>query len=154
MSRGKREDTGKWVEGYYVELPEDQHGKKLCLIIGLDGQYNRIIPETAGGCTGLTDKKNKLMFEGDIVKSIWQHLGDTDTVTGIVKYDNATFFLETNYHYFYFEDNIFSIQCEVIGNIHDPKLIDDIDKPVVENIAQPVLKPATEPPENFQLINA
>lgn len=43
LSRGKRENTGKWVEGYYVELLEDQHGKKLCLIIGLDGQYNRII---------------------------------------------------------------------------------------------------------------
>ncbi len=48
LSRGKREDTEKWVEGYYVELPEDQHGEQLHIIIGLDGQYNRIIPETAG----------------------------------------------------------------------------------------------------------
>lgn len=64
LSRGKREDTGKWVTGYYVELPEDQHGKNFCLIIGLDGQYNRIIPKTVGRCTGLTDKNDTLIFEG------------------------------------------------------------------------------------------
>ncbi len=68
LSRGKREDTEKWVEGYYAELPEDQHGRKLCLIIGLDGQYNCIIPETAGRCTGLTDKNGTSIFEGDIVE--------------------------------------------------------------------------------------
>lgn len=68
LSRGKREDTGKWVEGYYVELPEDQHGKQLHLIIGLDGQYNRIIPETAGRCAETTDKNDVLIFEGDIVE--------------------------------------------------------------------------------------
>lgn len=70
LSRGKREDTGKWVTGYYVELPEDQHGEQLHIIIDLDGQYNRIIPETAGRCTGLTDKNDTLIFEGDIVKGV------------------------------------------------------------------------------------
>lgn len=68
LSRGKREDSGEWVEGYYAELPEDQHGKKLCLIIGLDGQYNRIIPETAEWCTDTTDKNGKRIFDGDIVE--------------------------------------------------------------------------------------
>ncbi len=68
LSRGKREDTGKWVGGYYAELPEDQHGKKLCLIIGLDGQYNRIVPETAGRCSETEDKNGVLISEGDIVE--------------------------------------------------------------------------------------
>lgn len=68
LSRGKREDTGKWVTGYYVELPEDQHGKNFCLIIGLDGQYNRIIPETAERCSETMDKNGVLVSEGDIVE--------------------------------------------------------------------------------------
>lgn len=47
LCRGKRKDTGKWVEGYYVEMPVGEK-EPLYLIIGLDGQYNRVIPETVG----------------------------------------------------------------------------------------------------------
>lgn len=68
LSRGKRKDNGEWVEGYYAELLEDRHGRKLCLIIGLDGLYNCIIPETAGRCTDTTDKNGKRIFDGDIVE--------------------------------------------------------------------------------------
>lgn len=154
LSRGKREDTEKWVEGYYVELPEEQNEKKLCLIIGLDGQYNRIIPETVGRCTCLTDKNGKMIFEGDIVI-----YGDTNNRyygTYVVAFEqrggSAYFGIKINDN----ETWQFCLEVhpkimEVISNIHDPKLIDDIDKPIVGNIAQPVLKPATEPPENFQI---
>jgi len=118
LSRGKREDNGEWITGYYVKLLEHH------IIFDLDGDVHYIIPETVGRCTGLTDKNGNRIFEEDIIKAIWQHLGNTDTVIGIVKYDNAAFILETNDHYLFFEDNIFSFECEVIGNIHDnPELI-------------------------------
>lgn len=76
-------------------------------------------PTTIGQFTGLTDKNGNRIFEGDILKAIWQHLSNTDTVIGVVKYDNADFILETDGHYLFFEDNIFSDECEVVGNIHD-----------------------------------
>ena len=66
--RGKREDSGKWVEGYRVELPQEKGAEPLYLIIGIDGQYNRVDPKTYGECTGSPDKNGKPIFEGDIVE--------------------------------------------------------------------------------------
>lgn len=153
LSRGKREDTGKWVKGYYVELPEDQHGKKLCLIIGLDGQYHRIIPETAGRCVCLTDKKGKHIFDGDIVT-----YGDTDNRY----YGNYAVVFEQRGGCAYFGIKIndnetwqFCLEVhpkimEVVGNIHDNKqMLERADMPVFNDVFQPVLQPTT--PENFEI---
>lgn len=63
LSRGKREDNGEWVTGYYVKLPEHH------IIFDLDGDVDYIIPETVGRCTSLTDKNGKMIFEGDILQT-------------------------------------------------------------------------------------
>lgn len=119
LSRGKREDTEKWVEGYYVELPEDQHGKKICLIIGLDGQYNRIIPETAGRYVCLNDKNGKLMFEGDIVKA---YLHNETKFTEKIEFRNGCFWFG-NWNIIEFLDKFRNY--EVIGNAYDnPELLE------------------------------
>ncbi len=119
--RGKRLDNKVWVEGYYLHLSEND----LHIIVGLDGQYNRIEPETRGECESMTDKNGVKIFEGDIIKAIWQHLGSTDTVVGSVVFIDASFVLETKEHFLFFEDNIFAVDCEVIGNIHDnPELLE------------------------------
>lgn len=134
LSRGKREDTGKWVTGYYAELPEDQHGEQLHIIIDLDGQYNRIIPETAGHCTGLTDKNDTLIFEGDIVKGVVlssEFIGDIVWIEEIASFgighhgkreptawENSSLFKRLRLGY---KDQF---AAEIIGNIHDnPELI-------------------------------
>ena len=65
ICRGKREDTGKWVEGYYVRL--DGIDSPLHIIIDRAGQYNRVLPETVGECTGCLDSMGRLIFEGDIL---------------------------------------------------------------------------------------
>lgn len=134
LSRGKREDTGKWVTGYYVELPEDQHGEQLHIIIDLDGQYNRIIPETAGRCTGLTDKNDTLIFEGDIVKGVVlssEFIGDIVWIEEIASFgighrgkreptawENSSLFKRLRLGY---KDQF---AAEIIGNIHDnPEMI-------------------------------
>lgn len=158
LSRGKREDTEKWVEGYYVKLPKDQHGEQLHIIIGLDGQYNRIIPETAGRCVGLTDKNSKLMFEGDIVN---HHTG----YFGVVAFGGCCdlfhslethlgFYIKWDTESYYRQDiGFWKKFIEVIGNIHDnPQMLSRADMPVSNGVFQPVFKSAT--PENFDIMEA
>ncbi len=125
LFRGKCCVSNTWHIGNLVKLEDDSDDNNVeYRIVKADKSYFVVIPETVGQYTGLTDKNDTLIFEGDIIKAIWQHLGNTDTVIGIVKYDNAAFILETNDHYLFFEDNIFSFECEVIGNIHDnPELL-------------------------------
>lgn len=130
LFRGKRVDNGEWVYGTYgrhtsfdamiIDRPYlDSNGDLTAL------NFWTVNPETVGQFTGLTDKNGNRIFEGDILKAIWQHLSNTDTVIGIVKYDDAAFILETDDHYLFFEDNIFSDECEVVGNIHDnPELLE------------------------------
>lgn len=80
ICRGKRKDTGRWVEGYYIRLDRSMDGP-LHIIVDRTGQYNTVIPETVGECTGYLDTAGRLVYEGDIVKSPdgetwvveWQH---------------------------------------------------------------------------------
>lgn len=67
ICRGKREDTGKYVEGYYVRL--DGIDSPLHIIIDRAGQYNRVLPETVGECTGCLDSMGRLIFEDDLLKN-------------------------------------------------------------------------------------
>lgn len=126
--RGKRLHNDEWALGCLIR------SNSKAMILVLDENTNRmsgtaVDPSTLGECTGKRDKNGKLIFEGDIIKAIWQQLNITSTVIGIVKYDNADFILETDDYYFFFEDNIFSAECEVIGNIHDnPELLNDRHK--------------------------
>lgn len=149
LSRGKREDTGKWVEGYYIELPKDQHGEQLHIIIDLNGQYHRIIPETAGRCVSLTDKNNKLMFEGDIVTGYFDH----EKIIGSITYgSDATFFIQRA-GLFGIGLNNAADWLSVIGNIHDNKqMLSRADMPVSNDVFQPVFQPTT--PENFEIMQA
>ena len=130
LCKGKRVDNGEWVEGYYVTIGEKYHyilTGKLDITQGYpEFEHFSIVSETAGRFTGLTDKNGTKIFEGDIIRAKWVHLNITDTVVGIVKFIDAAFVLETKNEYLFFEDNIFGIECEVIGNIHDnPELLEN-----------------------------
>lgn len=132
LFRGKRFGDGEWVEGYFAKYRDFQN-KVYTSILQLDkddfgdayccGKVP-VIPETVGQYTGLTDKNEVKIFEGDIVKgtivSAWtkrEIICYIDwEINGFVSIDN-----NKNIHKVKFGKNI-----EVIGNIYDnPELLED-----------------------------
>lgn len=132
LFRGKRKDNGEWAYGY--------------LYIRNDGQYEisfyskyfdserftyDIIPETVGEYTNLTDKNDKKIFEGDIIKQINSY--DKLEMTGFVRFSKSSQFVIS--HTYTEKENCYKrgmkkafaikTNCEIIGNIYDnPKLLE------------------------------
>ena len=136
--RGKRVDNDKWAKGWYLE---DAHGQ--CFIASTDtnsipisanrvksltGSHDivilgahEVVPSTVGQFTGLLDKNGKEIYEGDIVRGIWQ-VNHKDVREGVVNYWEKFGLYGLNDN-----SSLVSIVwsgCEVIGNIHEnPELL-------------------------------
>lgn len=127
LSRGKREDNGEWIIGYYVKIPNkvDKLNKWCHIIIDLDGRIGCIIPETLGRCTDLTDKNDTLIFEGDIVNC---SCGCPHEVIYVKEYAGtygggmpAFYLSDMNDGYAWIGSE------EVVGNVYDnPELLEEV----------------------------
>ena len=126
LFRGKRTDNGKWECGDLLS-PNEFNAIPHIVYIDYLNEYGDIgeistpvIPETVGQYTGLTDKNGVRIFEGDIV-SLVKHNG----LIYKVVYEPCRFELVNSKDINCFVLDIYkSEDIEVIGNIHDPELLE------------------------------
>lgn len=124
LFRGKRADNGEWVDGnLFVDDSKDKHEILVGYVNYRIGW--KIIPQTVGQYTGLTDKNGTKIFEGDIVEGL--DFTAEDGGYGVVTFDDGAFEVDGScYNNIVgtFYENYYGKDFEVIGNIHDnPELL-------------------------------
>lgn len=126
--RGKfLDDTSEWLYGNYVYIEDDVFHHK---ITDKSGLLLDIDINTIGQYTGLKDKNEKEIYEGDIVKvRLYKGEGEKYFI-GKVEYFGSNFIVDAdnNSEYHVYDLDGFGIDyrynledCEVIGNIYDNK---------------------------------
>ena len=123
LFRGKRTLNGEWIYGNYcgAEYLVNDGIEHLIIEVPRSGASGKVIPETLGQYTGLTDKNGKKIFEGDICQTKSYALIDEKPFE--VVWDDY-------YSGWYWQDIEVSRETdaltktvaeltEVIGNIHD-----------------------------------
>ena len=127
LFRGKRKDRQGWIEGDLVHTRMTTQGV-VTEIYTLDMSYE-VDPETVGQCTGLKDKNGKLIYEGDIVKGLFNFGLE---IMSVCTFKDGAFGLTAKqcgeYHFSAFT-SICNVKYEVIGNIRDnPELFESDTK--------------------------
>ena len=130
--RGKREDNGEWITESETYI-KDGDGTWLC---DESNDVVKVLPETVGQYMGLTDRNDKKIFEGDIVK-LTDDYNDFEWKAVVVfgnpggAYCWGWNFLPIDGYkgttdiLMWVEMETTGAYCEVIGNIHDnPELLE------------------------------
>lgn len=116
LFRGKREDNGEWVYGYYACIGKHHYilTGKLNLIGTVNFEHYLVIPETVGQYTGLTDRNGTKIFEGDIVRE-----RGGESCQGFYEIDNVLIVEIPNTLVSFTIGRDCGCEYKVIGNIHD-----------------------------------
>lgn len=124
LFRGKRTDNGEWVKGFYCMF----NGKKHLIYTGYAevdcGDYYpvgyEVDPKTIGQYTGMDDRNDTKIFEGDIVEG--NRLGEIYRYQICYNKGLASFIglRGTGYAKFTYDSDAF----EIIGKVYDnPELL-------------------------------
>lgn len=136
LFRGKRKDTGEWVEGYLLrpnpqvcrasEVHECVIGYQANLLEGY--RFHEVVPETVGQFSGVSDSNGVKIFEGDVLLIQFEE-DNYPECNPAVWAEQATVVYSTEHHGWYaaFEDgdelSMWEYDGEdgvvVVGNIHD-----------------------------------
>ena len=123
LFRGKDTVTGEWVYGDLIH--RIVWTKPMYIIRTFDNGFDiykdyDVYPESVAQFTGLHDKNDKKIFEGDIFTN---EKGDIGRVTWYDEYSAFMIFSITKNKVYWLYDNDFSMLL-YIGNIHDnPELL-------------------------------
>ena len=141
LFRGKRTDNGEWIEGYLNQHRGGVIFDCCCNAISANDYYindwvakidtdlygcvYKVIPETVGQFTGLTDKNGVKIFEGDILHCVSKL--DNAKMVVIFECGEYRMVLAEKFKDYIGNCGFYAITCfekEVIGNIHDnPELL-------------------------------
>lgn len=129
LFRGKRIDNGEWVEGYLSYPFCTKKGNESYYFYAKDslGFFCRCVVDasTICQCTGLKDKNGKLIWENDIVRTVYDR---NEHIYQVVWDESELDFKATNGKENY-ESNFEYLPCcdeiEILGNRFDnPELLE------------------------------
>lgn len=145
LFRAKRIDNGEWVEGNYITNERDEEKAYIGYLFDVrngavhDFDIVEVIPKTICEYTGITNKNDQKIFEGDIV----QYLG-IGSVGKVVWYegDYIGFAVDEIYNSVQQYDKEMFDEVEVIGNIFDkPGMLMNIERKEEKQLVfEPLLK--------------
>ena len=133
LFRGKRVDNGEWVYGYYCPCVFGNFPAEPAIIDADElkkGKWApvKVNPESVGQYTGLTDKNDKKIFEGDICKTYFESYTRSWEEVGVVTEFRGAYGIESadgKHFRAFINETVYARSCEVIGNIHDnPELLE------------------------------
>lgn len=138
LFRGKRIDNGEWCIGFYCQVADESDGgarvKHVIVVPTFKTQIGFLMyevdPSTIEQYTGLTDKNDKKIFEGDIVKYYSSYSKKLTGESAVVCYGNFNCTCCKGVYGWSFgrheEGDIRNhMNYVVIGNIHDnPELLE------------------------------
>lgn len=131
--RGKRLDNGEWITGYYGF--KEESNKHFIMVETINVHHPsyftdyEVIPESVGQYTGLNDKHNAFIFNGDILDG--SYISPLSQMISKrhykVVYKNACYYAELIGHHPYGSTFLYFVNKEskVIGNIYEkPELLE------------------------------
>ena len=131
LFRGKSIHSNEWIEGYFVGDNTLVKTEDMMYDLGYinDSRCHECYPESVGQFSGLTDKNEKKIFEGDIIKETWTFNNASIPISktgkasniGVMKYSANGYYSEFRVRYEKLMSVGYDSYIEVIGNIYDNK---------------------------------